>query len=32
MIGNYWSEALMLNMAHQFQQVTDHHLAAPQGI
>ena len=24
-IGNYWSEAGMLNMAHQFQQVTEHH-------
>lgn len=31
-IGNYWSEAGMLNMAHQFQQVTDHHTHAPQGI
>ncbi len=31
-IGNYWSEAGMLNMAHQFQQVTDHHQQAPQGI
>jgi len=31
-IGNYWQEAGMLNMAHQFQQVTDHHQQAPQGI
>ncbi len=31
-IGNYWSESGMLNMAHQFQQVTDHHQQAPQGI
>ena len=31
-IGNYWSEADMLNVAHQFQQVTTHHNDAPQGI
>ncbi|MEY8205098.1 MAG: Asp-tRNA(Asn)/Glu-tRNA(Gln) amidotransferase subunit GatA [Bermanella sp.] len=31
-IGNYWSEAGMLNMAHQYQQVTAHHMQAPQGI
>jgi aspartyl-tRNA(Asn)/glutamyl-tRNA(Gln) amidotransferase subunit A len=31
-IGNYWSEAGMLNVAHQFQQVTEHHNEAPQGI
>ena len=31
-IGNYWSEASMLNVAHQFQQVTEHHNEAPQGI
>ncbi len=31
-IGNYWSEAGMLNMAHQFQQVTDYHMQKPQGI
>lgn len=31
-IGNYWSEADMLNLAHQFQQATDFHLDAPQGI
>ena len=32
MIGNYWDEANMLNMAHQFQQNTDFHKQAPQGI
>jgi aspartyl-tRNA(Asn)/glutamyl-tRNA(Gln) amidotransferase subunit A len=32
MIGNYWSEATMLNMAHQFQSRTDFHQQAPQGI
>ena len=32
MIGNYWDEATMLNMAHQFQQNTDFHKQAPQGI
>ncbi len=31
-IGNYWSEADMLNVAHKFQQVTTHHNDAPQGI
>ena len=31
-IGNYWNEAGMLNMAHQFQQVTEHHKQAPQTI
>lgn len=31
-IGNYWSEADMLNAAHKFQQVTIHHNEAPQGI
>lgn len=28
-IGNYFSEARMLNVAHQFQQVTDWHARAP---
>lgn len=28
-IGNYFSEARMLNVAHQFQQVTDWHVRAP---
>lgn len=31
-MGNYWNEAAMLNAAHKFQQVTDFHSAAPQGI
>ena len=31
-IGDYWSEAGMLNMAHKFQQVTEHHKDTPQGI
>jgi aspartyl-tRNA(Asn)/glutamyl-tRNA(Gln) amidotransferase subunit A len=28
-IGNYFREAQMLNIAHQYQQVTDWHLRAP---
>ena len=32
LIGNYFSEARMLNIAHQFQQVTDWHLRMPDGI
>lgn len=31
-IGNYFDEARMLNVAHQYQQVTDWHTAMPQGI
>ena len=31
-IGNYFSEARMLNVAHQYQQVTDWHVRAPKGI
>ncbi len=31
-IGDYWSEAGMLNMAHKFQTATTHHTEAPQGI
>jgi aspartyl-tRNA(Asn)/glutamyl-tRNA(Gln) amidotransferase subunit A len=31
-IGNYFDEARMLNVAHQYQQVTDWHLKMPQGI
>ena len=31
-IGNYFDEALMLNVAHQYQQVTDWHRQAPEGI
>ena len=32
MIGDYWSEAQMLNLAHQFQSNTEFHKQAPQGI
>ncbi len=31
-IGNYFDEARMLNVAHQYQQITDWHTAMPQGI
>ncbi len=31
-IGNYFSEARMLNIGHQYQQVTDWHKQMPQGI
>ncbi|WP_396587408.1 Asp-tRNA(Asn)/Glu-tRNA(Gln) amidotransferase subunit GatA [Bermanella sp. R86510] len=31
-MGNYWNEAGMLNIAHKFQQTTDYHKQAPQGI
>ena len=31
-IGNYFDEARMLNVAHQYQQVTDWHVQMPQGI
>ena len=31
-IGNYFSEARMLNMGHQYQQVTDWHTRMPEGI
>ena len=31
-IGNYFDEARMLNVAHQYQQATDWHRAAPEGI
>ena len=30
LIGNYWSEAKLLNIAHQFQQQTDWHQKMPQ--
>jgi len=30
LIGNYWSESKLLNIAHQFQQQTDWHTKAPQ--
>ncbi len=32
LIGNYFDEARLLNVAHKFQQVTDWHQAAPAGI
>ena len=28
-VGNYFAEARMLNVAHQYQQVTDWHMRAP---
>ncbi|MFA6901683.1 MAG: Asp-tRNA(Asn)/Glu-tRNA(Gln) amidotransferase subunit GatA [Gallionellaceae bacterium] len=31
-IGNYFDESRMLNVAHQYQLATDHHVRAPQGI
>ena len=31
-IGNYFDEARMLNVAHQYQQVTDWHTRTPQHI
>jgi aspartyl-tRNA(Asn)/glutamyl-tRNA(Gln) amidotransferase subunit A len=31
-IGDYFAEARMLNVAHQYQQVTDHHVRSPQDI
>ncbi|HKY03091.1 MAG TPA: amidase family protein, partial [Burkholderiales bacterium] len=31
-VGNYFSEARMLNVAHQFQRATDWHSRAPQGV
>jgi aspartyl-tRNA(Asn)/glutamyl-tRNA(Gln) amidotransferase subunit A len=31
LIGNYWSESKLLNIAHQFQQQTDWHTKAPKG-
>ena len=30
-IGNYFEEAKLLNVAHKFQQLTDHHQQAPKG-
>ena len=32
LIGNYLQEASLLNLAHRFQQVTQHHLAKPEGL
>ncbi len=31
-VGNYFAEARMLNVAHQYQQVTDWHVRVPPGI
>jgi len=31
-IGNYFNEAKLLNIAHQYQQVTDWHTRAPEGV
>jgi aspartyl-tRNA(Asn)/glutamyl-tRNA(Gln) amidotransferase subunit A len=31
-IGNYFAEAKLLNIAHQYQQVTDWHTRAPEGV
>lgn len=31
LIGNYWAEAKLLNIAHQYQQTTDWHRAIPAG-
>ena len=31
-IGNYFDEARMLNIAHQYQQATQWHALAPEGI
>jgi aspartyl-tRNA(Asn)/glutamyl-tRNA(Gln) amidotransferase subunit A len=31
LIGNYFQEARLLNVAHRLQQVTDFHLRKPQG-
>jgi aspartyl-tRNA(Asn)/glutamyl-tRNA(Gln) amidotransferase subunit A len=30
-IGNYFKEAQLLNVAHRFQQATDWHMLCPQG-
>ena len=32
MIGNYFDEARLLQVAHQLQQVTDHHLQRPKEV
>jgi aspartyl-tRNA(Asn)/glutamyl-tRNA(Gln) amidotransferase subunit A len=32
LIGNYFAEARLLNVAHRFQQVTDFHLGKPRGV
>ena len=32
LIGNYFDEARMLNLAHQYQQATDWHVRMPEGL
>jgi aspartyl-tRNA(Asn)/glutamyl-tRNA(Gln) amidotransferase subunit A len=32
LIGNYLQEARLLNVAHQYQLATEHHLQKPEGI
>ena len=32
LIGNYFSEARLLNVSHRYQQTTDWHLQCPDGI
>jgi aspartyl-tRNA(Asn)/glutamyl-tRNA(Gln) amidotransferase subunit A len=32
LIGNYFAEARLLNVAHRLQQVTDAHVRKPQGV
>jgi len=32
LLGNYFDEARLLNAAHRFQQATDFHARAPEGI
>jgi aspartyl-tRNA(Asn)/glutamyl-tRNA(Gln) amidotransferase subunit A len=32
LIGNYFSEARLLQVAHQYQQVSDWHLRRPEGM
>jgi len=32
LVGNYFSEAKMLNVAHLYQRVTDWHARAPEGL
>ncbi|MEY3974019.1 MAG: Asp-tRNA(Asn)/Glu-tRNA(Gln) amidotransferase subunit GatA, partial [Pseudomonadota bacterium] len=31
LIGNYFAEAQLLNVAHRLQQATDHHIKTPRG-
>jgi aspartyl-tRNA(Asn)/glutamyl-tRNA(Gln) amidotransferase subunit A len=32
LLGNYFQEAQLLNMAHRFQQATDFHTKKPEGV